>query len=132
MMLTKTAEYALRTLALMAEDSESTFTAAAIHERLKIPKKYLQRLLTDLTRAGFLRSVRGRTGGFVLARSPATIFLSEVVDAVGGMPQQSECFLGHSDCPLEQRCAMHEVWAEAHVRALDEMKRTSLATLFRA
>jgi DNA-binding IscR family transcriptional regulator len=50
MTLSKTTEYALRILTLMAAENEKKFSSLYIHSELKIPKKYLQRLLTDLSK----------------------------------------------------------------------------------
>ena len=52
MTLSKTTEYALRVLALMAGDDKKLHSSLELHKELKIPKKYLQRLLTDLSKNG--------------------------------------------------------------------------------
>jgi Rrf2 family protein len=130
MKLTLTSVYALRTLALMSEEKDSSFTSIELHKRLGIPKKYLQRLLTQLVKAGLIRSVRGRGGGIELARSPSRIFLAEIIEAAEGPQRQPECFLGYEKCPLKRRCAMHEVWAESQKRTQRQLARVSLAKLF--
>jgi Rrf2 family protein len=55
-----------------------------IAQRQGIPDRYLEQMLTSLRRAGILRSIRGPKGGYRLARPPAEIRVSEVVDALEG------------------------------------------------
>ena len=73
MTLSKTTEYALRILTLMAGENEKKFSSLYIHNELKIPKKYLQRLLTDLSKYGLIKSLQGRNGGFILAKKAKKI-----------------------------------------------------------
>lgn len=63
MTFSKTTEYALRVLALMAGDDKKLYSSLELHKKLKIPKKYLQRLLTDLSKSGLIKSIQGRSGG---------------------------------------------------------------------
>ena len=79
MNFTKTTEYALRILGYMSLQEAELHTADQLNEHLHIPKKYLQRILTDLTKSGFLKSMKGRNGGFIFERSPDQIFLSEII-----------------------------------------------------
>lgn len=76
MILSQTTQYALRALALMSRDERRTYSSTFLHRRLGIPRKYLQRLLTGLTRSGLIRSIRGRNGGYVFARSIKRIYMS--------------------------------------------------------
>lgn len=55
-----------------------------IAKRQAIPDRYLEQMLTTLRRAGILRSIRGPKGGYQLARPPADIRISEVIDALEG------------------------------------------------
>ena len=129
MTLSKTTEYALRTLAFMARSPKVTYSSASLHKALGIPAKYLQRLLTDLTKQGLIRSGRGRNGGYQLCRSSRKIFLSEIIEAVEGLEREATCFFGFGQCPLDNRCAMHDVWARSHERLIRTLSKTRLADL---
>lgn len=129
MTFTKTTEYALRTLGYMASREQELLSADELHAKLKIPKKYLQRLLTDLTRNGLLRSVRGRNGGFALSRRTRDIRLAEIVEAVEGTNKQPECFFGFPKCALDAPCAMHEVWVRSQRTIRDALHSTRLADI---
>jgi Rrf2 family protein len=72
--------------------------------------KYLQRLLTDLSKAGFIVGSRGRAGGFVFAKKPDEIHLSEVVDAIEDMKEFNVCIMGVTDCQMTNKCILHDSW----------------------
>jgi Rrf2 family protein len=111
MFFSKTTTYALRILILMSLENQESYPAAYLYDKLKIPKQYLRRLLTELTRSGFIVSSRGRNGGFVFAKNPDNIFISQIIDAVEGLDSLNTCFLGVRNCDLAVKCAMHDLWA---------------------
>lgn len=129
MTFTKTTEYALRALTLMAEKPDELFSADQLHKELKIPKKYLGRLLTDLSHVKLIESVRGKYGGYRLGRSSSKIFLSEIIEAVEGFNPEPTCFFGFGDCVRQTPCAMHDVWAKnqmSMIKTLSTMKLSQL------
>src|SRR5918998_4035694 len=74
---------ALLSLTLHADERGPT-SVRDIAERTAIPQPYLEQILLALKGAGLVRSKRGVGGGYVLARPPAEIVLSDVVSAVDG------------------------------------------------
>lgn len=66
------------------EHQQDPLTAVVIAERRHIPEKYLVHILLQLKRAGLARSVRGAQGGYLLAKSPDTITLLDIVQAIDG------------------------------------------------
>jgi Rrf2 family protein len=129
MILTQTTEYALRTLALMSQDERATYSSTVLHRRLGIPRKYLQRLLTDLVRSGLLRSTRGRAGGYALARGVRRITLAQIVDAVEGFAAKPSCLFGFRVCPLDNPCALHDLWVSSQREQIALLARTRLSDL---
>lgn len=129
MTFSKTTKYALAILALMAEKQDELFSSDFIHRRLKIPKKYLQRLLTDLTKYELIISVRGKYGGFKLGRSSKKIYLSEIIDSIEGFKREPICFFGFEKCLLSSPCAMHDVWANLQLELVKTLSTTRLYDL---
>lgn len=129
MTFSKTTTYALRILTLMANNPEKMYTSVGLNETLEIPKKYLQRLLTDLTRNGIITSVQGRYGGFVLSKHPSKITVANIVEAVEGLNEEVSCFFGFEKCALDKPCSMHNVWNETHKNILKLLKKTKLSDL---
>ena len=78
-------DYAARALLSLALHSETSPTSVReIAERTVLPQPYLEQILLALKGAGLVRSKRGVGGGYVLARDPEDIKLSEIIRAVDG------------------------------------------------
>lgn len=103
-MLSKTAEYALRTVACLAGDAGQAESADLLCEQTKVPRRYLQKVLQDLVHAQLVYSRPGPRGGYSLARSPDEITILDVVNAVAPLERIRHCPLGlpsHTSlCPL--------------------------------
>ena len=87
MLRTKASTYAVLVVAEIANrDPSNTIGAQAgeVARLLDLPAAYVAKVLTQLARAGILRSGRGPRGGFRLNRSPDSIALLEVIEAVDG------------------------------------------------
>lgn len=83
-----------------------------IAQRQGVTRNYLEQILIQLKAAGLVRGIRGVQGGFVLARSPSTIRLSEVVQALEGQINLVECVADPKVCPRVEVCATHDLWGE--------------------
>ena len=129
MFISKTSEYALRILTYMALNCETQLSAQTLYDELQIPKRYLMRLLTDLSKSGFITSTRGRSGGYVFARPLDTIYFSEIIDSVEGLLSFEACVLGNTYCPVDKPCVMHQLWDKPKKAFLDTIKSTTLADL---
>ena len=68
-----------------------------------ISAKYLEQILRPLRVAGLIQAVRGKQGGYVLARPPQSITLKDVLEILDGSAAPVDCV----DCP--DSCAMHDV-----------------------
>jgi Rrf2 family protein len=129
MNLSKTSEYALRILSFMINSELQVFSAKYLVEQLNIPDKYLRNLLTKLSKAGFIKSIKGREGGYVFAKNADKIFLSDIIDAVEGMEKYEGCVLGFKHCGKNKVCALHEKWAPIREQILNFLHSTSVADL---
>jgi Rrf2 family transcriptional regulator, iron-sulfur cluster assembly transcription factor len=129
MILNKTTRYALTILGFMATRDEEMYSAEYLYEQLNIPRRYLRRLLTDLSTHGFIRSTKGRKGGFVFAVPPAEISFLNIIDALEEPDAMETCLLGFSCCIVDKPCAMHNQWTEARSKMTETLANTSLADL---
>lgn len=78
-------EYALRAvLDLALAQPGPPVRIAGIARRQDIPQKFLETILADLKKQGFLESRRGADGGYLLARTPETISVGQVIRAIEG------------------------------------------------
>jgi Rrf2 family protein len=84
MRLSARADYALRAAIEIATISDSHVTAEQVARAQQIPVKFLETILTQLRRAGLVRSQRGPDGGFWLARPADEITLADIIRAIDG------------------------------------------------
>jgi Rrf2 family protein len=129
MNFTKTTSYSLKILSFMAENENNTVSASHLHMNLGIPYSYLRQLLSDLGEKGFIKSEKGRNGGYYLTRNSTEIYLIEIVEATEGIGSFDWCLMGVTDCRLSEKCALHELWSGVKRDILTMLNKTSLADL---
>ena len=129
MKLSKTSEYAIRILSFMAKNENELFSAKYLIEKLKISDKYLRRLMTNLSKAGLIKSIQGKNGGYLFARKADEIFISNIIDAVEGYDKYFGCILGFGECCDDNPCAMHNVWVKTREQLIKTFNKTSLFDL---
>ena len=84
MKLTKKAHYSIKALLdICLQPGVNPTSVKAIALRQNLPAPYLEKLLISLCKAGIIQSVRGRDGGYQLARDPAKISLGQILEGVG-------------------------------------------------
>lgn len=113
------ASRALLSLALHMHDIGPT-SVKDLAERTGLPQPYLEQILLALKGAGIVDSKRGVGGGYVLARDPSLITLSEIVSAVDGPIVAGDFGRPHENgaCDHEGQCVLLAVWDEVgeHMR----------------
>jgi Rrf2 family protein len=84
-------QYALQALFdLASQNTDEPIKIASIAKRQKIPRKFLESILSSLKQGGFVESHRGVAGGYHLARLPETITVGEVLRFVDGSPRKQK------------------------------------------
>ncbi len=112
--LTKRADYAIRaTLALARAGEGHRLSTRQIAESEAIPGQFLPRIMLDLTRAGLVTSVSGRSGGYELARPSSAISILDVIAAVEGDPHRRTCVLRGGPCRVDGVCDVHAAFFAA-------------------
>jgi FeS assembly SUF system regulator len=106
------ADYAVVTMCAAARHCGSErVSAAELAVETGLPAPTVQKLVSLLSRAGLLRSVRGAGGGLKLARPAAAISLADIVEAVEGPIALTACVeQGRHDCGLESCCNVRPHW----------------------
>ena len=130
MLISQTAESALRAVVCLASHPESSLTTPKIAEITQVPSNYLSKVLQELGRARIVRSRRGLHGGFTLESSPDELTLLDVIEAVSPIKSIDKCPLdlekhGKGLCPLHKRLnysieMVKDVFGETTVRELLE------------
>jgi Rrf2 family protein len=83
---------------------------AEIAKRQDLSAKYLEQLIILLKGAGLIRSVRGRRGGYMLARKPEKISVGEIVETLEGKLAVTECVLEPDLCDRAIECPTRNIW----------------------
>lgn len=81
-----------------------------IARRQDLSAKYLEQLIILLKGAGLIRSVRGRRGGYMLARKPEDINLGEIVETLEGKLSLVDCVLEPELCYRAIKCPTRDIW----------------------
>jgi Rrf2 family protein len=132
-MLSQKAKYALRALMMLAEaEPEELVLVQAIAERQNVPRKFLELILLELKRHGFLHSQRGRGGGYMLARPADTITFGQVIRTLDGplAPLPCASVTGYrrcADCQDERTCAIRKVMRRVRDAMAEILDHTTLA-----
>lgn len=113
----------------MINSDMQVFSAKYLIESLDVPDKYLRRLMTDLSKKGFIRSLQGRDGGYVFAKNANKIYLSQVIDAVEGMERYKACIMGFEECSDEHPCSLHEKYAPIKEKLINFLSTTTISEL---
>lgn len=130
MIFSRKSDYGLRALIYLAERrTRGPVTLNEVAEKLLIPKAFLSKILQQLARKGVVRSLKGPSGGFVLAVDPSELTLHEVLVEIDGPTRVFECFATESDCTLYADCMMRDVFGEVEDQVGKLLSRYTLADL---
>ncbi len=127
MNFSKTTEYAFRILSFMAQDESRLYNVDEIFEKLRVPYRYLRKLMTNLTRSGLIVSIQGKNGGYKISRKTEEIKLLEILQAVDPEYLSGKCFFGFENCALQVPCIMHGQWTDIRTNINTVLAGTSLA-----
>ena len=112
MHITYKGDYGLKTILDLARHyGEDPVAIGELSRRADIPAKFLEQILLDLKRGGFVQSRRGKAGGYLLARPQAQVRLGEVIRFLDGPLAPIACAdKGYKGCVDVARCVFREIW----------------------
>lgn len=125
-------EYGIRALMELAvRRDEGPVPARVIAESQSIPLRFLEHQIAALRKAGLIESQRGAGGGCMLARDPASVRLSEVIECLEGPLAAMFCLDPHDEetCPHSHHCGLQELWDRVDAAVRDVFDQTTLADL---
>ncbi len=127
MVVSTKGRYGLRVLLDVAlHQKNGPVTLADISKRQGISQKYLWQVLNPLKGAGLLSATRGARGGYVLARTPASLTMREILAILEGPIVLSACAAGATGCERRTGCAAAEVWSEIEDKLNDILQSITL------
>ncbi len=96
-----------------------------------VPQRFLEQILLQLKRAGYLRSRKGPDGGYSLSRPPGEITVAEVIRVMDGPLAPIDCVsvTAHEVCPHERSCGLKGLWKEVRDVVAEILEKTTFADL---
>lgn len=107
----------------------------SVAQRQGISEHYLEQLMGTLRKTGYVTSVRGAQGGYVLARDPADITVGDIIRALEGPIAPVDCVASDETaaryCERSQQCVTRGIWAKIRDSINDVIDAITLADLCR-
>jgi Rrf2 family protein len=111
MKLSTKTRYGTRAIIDIAQNSENGRTMLKdIAARQSLSPKYLDHILSAMRRAGLIRNIRGKGGGYILSKTPANITVKDILEAVDGTFEPVECLSNTDLCDKVPSCGTRDVW----------------------
>jgi len=130
--LSQRGRYALKAMINLARSDVPARQVSVIAADEKIPRKFLEAIMSELRRAGLVDSARGKLGGYRLARPADLITFGEVIRLTDGPLALAPCVSRNfyrrcDDCADEATCILRRVLARVRNEASEILDRTTLA-----
>lgn len=133
MKLSKKTDYALRVLFTLVERwGEGPVSILELARKNDVPKRFLEHILLDLKKQGWVDSLPGRNGGYVLARDPDQINMGQVVRYFDGLLSPISCVstTQYEPCSQEATCRFRRVLLEIRNISASMMENATLGKVF--
>jgi Rrf2 family protein len=135
-MLSKKTKYGLKALSYLARHSKDNIPVqlSEIAEKENISRKFLENIMLSLKRNGFLRSRKGKFGGYLLAKAPEEIKLAGIIRILEGPIAMVPCvslnyYEPCDDCQDEQACSIRKIMLEVRDASLRVYEQKTLADI---
>jgi Rrf2 family nitric oxide-sensitive transcriptional repressor len=129
MRLTRFTDYSLRVLIYLGLQEDQLVTIRRISDAYGISRNHLMKVVSLLTRMGYLRAQRGPGGGIRLARSPDEINLADVIRDTEEDLVMVECFDEEGSCVITPVCKLQHIIGEALGAYIRTMRAYTLSDL---
>ncbi|MCL1886423.1 MAG: Rrf2 family transcriptional regulator [Betaproteobacteria bacterium] len=125
--------YALRLMVELAlNENDSSVSLKNISQRQDISLKYLEQIVSLMTKAGLLLSMRGAQGGYRLAKKASDMTVSDILQATEGSFAPAPCLEKGYVCNRMSQCATNDFWCDLHEHLRQYLKSITLEDLAKA
>ncbi len=134
-MLSRRAKYAIHAMVYLAgRHGAAPVSVRDIAQDLKIPRPFLEQILSELKRSNLLVSARGKQGGFVLSRPPAAMNLAEIIRQIDGPLALAPCasqtaYRPCPECDDVRTCRVRPALIAARDATAKILEKTTLAQM---
>ena len=128
-LFSKTQEYALQALILLAMTPAEFRLNRDVAEHLEVPAPYLAKVLKKFAQLGYLESAKGRGGGYRIRKRALEAPVGEVLDVADGNAPVSGCVMGLNRCSDHAACPLHERWMPLRARLESLLQGQTIADM---
>lgn len=134
MLISTKGRYALRVMIDLAEHQDSERTPLKeIAERQEISQKYIEAIMTLLSKRGLVDAVHGKGGGYMLNRKPEDYKIGEILRLTEGSLSPVACLeAGAAECPRKNNCRTLPLWTKLDELVEGYLDSVSLADLMKS
>lgn len=131
-MLSKKTKYGIKALTYIARKKDrKPVQASEISESENISQKFLESILLELRKSGFLGSKKGKGGGYYLIKEPGAIRMTAVIRVLEGPIAMVPCvslnyYEKCDDCPDENTCSVHKLMIQVRDASLNVLGENTL------
>lgn len=134
-MISKRTKYGLKALVYIAKkDNKEPVQISEISKEENISRKFLESILLTLKKAGFVKSKKGKTGGYYLLKQPDQIKLASVMRILEGPIALVPCvslnyYEKCDDCKSEENCPIHDIMIQVRDNSLAIFENNTIADM---
>lgn len=133
MMISTKGRYALRVMIDLAEHHSGEYIPMRdIVKRQQVSQKYMERIMTMLSKAGFVEAVHGKGGGYRLNRSPDEYIVGDILRLTEGSLAPVACLeCDAAECERADRCRTLPMWKDLNDKITDFFDGITIADLMK-
>ena len=132
MRITTKSKYGMRMIVEIAAQPEGKAASLkSIARKINASEKYLEQIVIPLTKAGYLKSLRGANGGYVMGRSAGELTAHMVIAALEGEASQRACVGEIGGCPRADTCSVIGLWQKINQAIASVTDTVTIADLVR-
>ncbi|MCH2235277.1 MAG: Rrf2 family transcriptional regulator [Crocinitomicaceae bacterium] len=137
-MLSKKTKYAFHALTYLGkQEDKKPVIISQIADETRVPKKFLESILLQLRKAGFLKSKMGKGGGYYLYKEPKDILMADIIRMFNGPIALLPCvslnyYEACDECSDEKACGLNKMMIEVRDETLKILENKSLEEMIRA
>jgi Rrf2 family protein len=128
--ITRDTDYAIRACVYMAKNRERIVSAQELVRQLGIPHAFIRGLLQTLSKEDILKSLKGKGGGFQLARKPEKLRIVDIMQAVHRDNSFVDCRLGKKECH-NYKCSLRKKLKAIEAKVLAELATVTISQMIR-
>jgi Rrf2 family protein len=128
-LINKNTDYAIRALCYMAERTDAVVSATELSNALDISWSLIRKILQELSHKGYVKSYRGKGGGFIMEKSAHHISVLELINTFQGFIQFNKCRTKGVTCSNIAYCELRNRVSYIEQQVIAELKPLTIASL---